>query len=145
MPTMERRYIKVTMAEASTRCRLIATNIEPARALAVTMPLDTQGKIDDFIDDLPGVGPDFKGVKQKLSSSILLAMETMMRFHKNSPLPRDPLVSLKKLAAEMAPSETKTILGLSPYRSRRRSLQHGPTKRRRSSGQRGHLSKSSTL
>ena len=92
--------------------------IAAARQMFVTVPLEIWGKIDCFIDDLPGVGLDTPANVIRLPAAILLAIELFTRQYVNFPIPRDEMVSITKLVAELGMSEQKIILGWM-YDSRR--------------------------
>jgi hypothetical protein len=84
---------------------------EPARPTIVHIPDEPWGKIDCFIDDLPGIGLDVGDNAYRVPEAILLAMDIFTRQYKDYPLPRDEMPSLTKLAAELGSSEQKIILG----------------------------------
>jgi hypothetical protein len=77
----------------------------------VTVPDEIWGKVDCFIDDLPGIGLDTPANVIRLPGAILLAIELFTRQYENFPLPREEMVSVTKLVAELGMSEQKTILG----------------------------------
>jgi hypothetical protein len=82
-----------------------------ARAMFVSVPDEVWGKIDCFIDDLPGVALDTPENVIRLPGAILLAIELFTRQYTNFPLPRDEMISITKLVAELGMSEQKIILG----------------------------------
>jgi hypothetical protein len=71
-------------------------------------------KFDNYIDDLIGVGVNVgHNSVQRLAAAGSLAIHVLTRLvHKDEPLPRDDPNSLKKLAAEGLPEESKICLGL---------------------------------
>jgi hypothetical protein len=85
--------------------------IAAAKEMFVTVPLEIWGNIDCFIDDLPGVGLDTPAHVIRLPGAILLAIELFTRQYVNFPLPRDEMISITKLIAELGMSEQKIILG----------------------------------
>jgi hypothetical protein len=88
-----------------------------AREMFVSIPDKIWGKVDCFIDDLPGIGLDTPANVIRLPGAILLAIELFTRQYENFPLPRDEMVSVTKLVAELGMSEQKVIeylLVLSP-------------------------------
>lgn len=78
-----------------------------ARAMFVTVPLEIWGKIDFFIDDLPGIGLYTPENVIRLPGAILLAMELFTRQYVDFPLPRDEMISITKLVADLGMSEQK--------------------------------------
>ena len=85
--------------------------LEKSRQMSVNVPCASKGQIDCFIDDLPGVALDTEDNIERLPGSILLAMDLFTRQYSNYPLPRDEMVSITKLTAELGLAETKIILG----------------------------------
>ena len=83
-----------------------------AKTLAVILPVEDQGKIDAFLDDLITVGLDSETNRLRLKGAVALAVDAMSRrVHPDEPLPRGPMLNAKKLAAEGALEETKIVLG----------------------------------
>ena len=82
-----------------------------ARKADVEVPLEAVGKSDVHIDDIIPIGIASDRWK-RLVGSVLLALDCVGRpANTDDPLPRDPLPSLSKLAAEGQLSESFTVLG----------------------------------
>ncbi len=67
-----------------------------------------------YIDDLIGLTidlPDTNNMQRAERAPLLAIHACSRRTHIHEPNPRNPMVSTKKLEAEAALSETKTILG----------------------------------
>jgi hypothetical protein len=84
----------------------------PALPLAVNVPFNDKGKGDVFIDDNIFVTPDINDNIERIAKAVPLAINTVSRqSHQNEPLPRKPILSMKKFIAEATMEESKTILG----------------------------------
>ena len=84
-----------------------------ARPMAVRIPSITMGRVDVFVDDVIHVFPDTPGALERLPHVVPLAMELTSRVHagEHEPIPRRPILSPNKLAAEGAPAEIQQVLG----------------------------------
>ena len=84
-----------------------------ARPMAVHLPSITNGRVDVFVDDVIHVFPDTPGSLERLPHVVPLAMELTSRVHAGQlePIPRRPILSPEKLAAEGAPAEVQQVLG----------------------------------
>jgi hypothetical protein len=90
---------------------------QPAAELLFDFPKEDEDllcKFDNYIDDLIGVGVDTgPDSVQRLAAAGSLAIHVLTRpVHPDEPIPRDDPNSLKKLAAEGLPEESKICLGL---------------------------------
>jgi hypothetical protein len=85
----------------------------PARELLNEWEMSDYGVTEAYIDDIFVVFPFASDDHlERGRNAPLLAIDTMGRpTHTGDPLPRDPIVALKKLAAEGTPSEIMTVLG----------------------------------
>jgi hypothetical protein len=95
--------------------RLLDLDIKFAEAREPLMEwgLSEYGATDVYIDDIFNVFPFLSDeYLQRGRNAALLAIDLMGRpTHPDDPLPRDPLVAVKKVLAEGTPSEVLTILG----------------------------------
>jgi hypothetical protein len=84
-----------------------------SRPMAVRVPSITTGRVDVFVDDVIHVFPDIPGALARLPHVVPLAMELTSRTHAGpeEPIPRRPILSPEKLAAEGAPAEIQQVLG----------------------------------
>jgi hypothetical protein len=82
-----------------------------ARPMAVCLPSVTKGRVDVFVDDVIHVFPDTPGSLDRLPHVVPLAMELTSRVHAGDrePIPRRPILSPEKLAAEGAPAEIQQV------------------------------------
>ena len=85
----------------------------PASPMAVQLPATSLGRVDVFVDDVIHVFPDTPGALERLPHVVPLAMELTSRVHAGTsePVPRRPILSPEKLAAEGAPAEIQQVLG----------------------------------
>lgn len=85
----------------------------PARTLLVDPQLADGGAADVYIDDIFNVFPLLSDQHWKRGrNAALLAIDCMGRPTRvDDPLPRDPLIAVKKALAEGSPSEMLTVLG----------------------------------
>ena len=85
----------------------------PARPMAVNVPSISSGRVDVFVDDVIHVFPDTPGALERFPHVVPLAMELTSRIHAgpSEPIPRRPILSPEKLAAEGAPAEIQQVLG----------------------------------
>jgi hypothetical protein len=85
----------------------------PARKLLVDPQLSDRGATDVFINDIFNVFPLLSEMHWKRGrNAALLAIDCMGRpTRDDDPLPRDPLIAIKKVLAEGSPSKVLTILG----------------------------------
>ena len=85
----------------------------PALPMAVRIPSITTGRVDVFVDDVIHVFPDIPGALERYPHVVPLAMELTSRVHAGTaePIPRRPILSPAKLAAEGAPAEIQQVLG----------------------------------
>jgi hypothetical protein len=82
-----------------------------ARSLDVDIPLDTWGKVDDFIDDGIMNVPDLQDNRNRAIQALLLAIHTMCHpLSLNGPVVREDCLSLSKLVDEGQLSECLVIL-----------------------------------
>ena len=91
-----------------------------ARELLTEVPTHEHERVDEYIDDLPTLGPDlFPKHREKLAAASFLAIHITSRENaETEPLPRDPFLAQNKLAAEGGLKETLVVLGWS-YNTRR--------------------------
>ena len=83
-----------------------------AKDLDVSIPLDTWGKIDQFIDDGIVIVPDINQNRNRAVQAMLLAIHVLCRpLAADEPILREDCLSLKKLEEEGTLSECLTILG----------------------------------
>ena len=84
-----------------------------ARPMAVRLPSVALGRADVFVDDVIHVFPDTPGALDRYPHVVPLAMELTSRVHSGTtePMPRRPILSPEKLAAEGAPAEIQQVLG----------------------------------
>jgi hypothetical protein len=83
-----------------------------ALPLAIDVPFNDKGKGDVFIDDNIFITPDINDNIERVAKAVPLAINTVSRqSHQNEPLPRKPILSMKKFIAEATMEESKTILG----------------------------------
>ena len=89
--------------------------LAPGRPLLVDVPVDEQGKLDVFIDDVIGVQPVLEGgpPPDRTAQATLLVIEVAGRptDPANDPLPRNDLLAIDKAAAEITPAEVALVLG----------------------------------
>jgi hypothetical protein len=95
--------------------RLVDSTVDftPARKPLTEWDISEYGTTDVYIDDIFNVFP-FRSENHLLRgrNAALLAIDLMGRpTHPNDPLPRDPLIAVKKVVAEGTPSEVLIILG----------------------------------
>jgi hypothetical protein len=85
----------------------------PARELLNEWEMSDYGVTEAYIDDIFVVFPFTSDDHlERGRNAPLLAIDTMGRpTHADDPQPRDPIVALKKLAAEGTPAERMTVLG----------------------------------
>jgi hypothetical protein len=84
----------------------------PGLPLVVEIPPDDQGKVDCYLDDLISVIPDLNDNELRGASAVPLAIHLIGRpISDSEPIPRDPLISIKKLLAEGGLEEIQTVLG----------------------------------
>jgi hypothetical protein len=89
----------------------------PARELLFDFPTDDHRllhKFDNYIDDLLGVGieTDADSVERLCAAGSLVIHTLAQPVGAHEPIPRDDPNSLKKLAVEGLPEETKIVLGI---------------------------------
>jgi hypothetical protein len=72
----------------------------PAKSLDVSIPLDTWGRVDDFIDDGIVIVPDLLNRARALQALLLAIHVVCQPLAPNEPIPRDDCLSLGKLAEE---------------------------------------------
>jgi hypothetical protein len=83
-----------------------------AKDLMIEKPLNNRGFTDIYIDDSIGIAPDIGDTPLRVNRAIPLAIKTFARpMDTNDQLPRQEIISLKKLKAEARLAETKTVLG----------------------------------
>jgi hypothetical protein len=85
-----------------------------AKTMSVTVPYTTGGRVDGFIDDLINVFLDSPDNLIRQTQSVPLAMHITSRPHAgdaSEPIPRRPILSQPKLAAEGSPAEVQIVLG----------------------------------
>jgi hypothetical protein len=84
----------------------------PAKELSVTLPVNDTGLADIYIDDNIGVAPDIESNPRRVNRAIALAIHSVARPNDPSdPIPRNPIISRKKLLAEGKMDECKVVLG----------------------------------
>jgi hypothetical protein len=84
----------------------------PARDLSVSLPINDVGLTDVYIDDINGIAPDIGTNASRVNRAIALAIQTVARpISPKDPIPRDPIISRKKLLAEGKMDECKVVLG----------------------------------
>lgn len=84
---------------------------QPALPADVLVDPDPRGRSFCYIDDLITIGI-FDSCWKRLAYAVALATDVFARpLHPDEPVPRDDLLSIKKLKAEGALEEHKTILG----------------------------------
>jgi len=86
----------------------------PAKDLIVDVPVDPSGFVDVYIDDMIALCVETAGSGNatRLPAAVLMAIHAASRpLAPHEPLPRDPMVMKRKLAAEAGPAECKVILG----------------------------------
>lgn len=94
--------------------KLLPADVPFAEALplSVTLPVNDSGVADAYIDDIPTFVPDLGDNRKRGRAATLLAISALERpVEKSEPLPRDPLVSGKKLRAEGGLAEEMVLLG----------------------------------
>lgn len=95
--------------------KLESTDVDftAARELLLEWEMSDYGVTEAYIDDIFVVFPFASDDHlERGRNAPLLAIDTMGRpTHKDDPLPRDPIVAIKKLKAEGTPSEIMTVLG----------------------------------
>ncbi len=83
-----------------------------AKSLSIALPPNDIGIADIYLDDSIGVALDINSNAQRINRAIPLAINTFARpINPTDPIPRQPLISEKKLMAEGNMEECKTILG----------------------------------
>ncbi len=83
-----------------------------AKELSVSLPINDIGLADIYIDDTIGVAIDIDSNPCRVNRAIPLAINTFARpIDPNDPIPRNPLISQKKLVAEGKMDECKIVLG----------------------------------
>jgi hypothetical protein len=83
-----------------------------AHELSVSLPINDIGISDIYIDDSIGVSPDIDSNPLRVNRAIPLAIQTLARpLNPDDPIPRNPIISQKKLLAEGKMEECKIILG----------------------------------
>ena len=83
-----------------------------ARELAVDLPVNDLGSVDVYIDDMPPICPDIGDNAERCAAAVPLAVHLISRpTDPAEPIPRDDILSLKKLAGEGKMEEIKIILG----------------------------------
>jgi len=84
----------------------------PAKELAVNPPPNDSGKVDIFINYSIGVAPDLEDVPMRVLRANPLAIRTIARPASTQDLiPRQDIISIKKLKAQGRLTETKLVLG----------------------------------
>jgi hypothetical protein len=100
---------------ADTTPKLADESVEftPARELLNEWEMSDHGVTEAYIDDIFNVFPFLsEDHLDRGRNASLLAIDTLGRpTHVDDPLPRDPLVAIKKLMAEGTPSELMIVLG----------------------------------
>jgi hypothetical protein len=82
------------------------------REMAVTLPENTGGYIDIYIDDFIGVSPDLGENSLRMSRVLPLAIHSIARpLDPLDFIPRKEIISMKKIQAEGRLEETKRVLG----------------------------------
>ncbi len=90
----------------------IEMEFKQAKSLDVDIPLDTWGRVDDFIDGEIAIVPDLQNNRNRAIQAMLLAIHVICRpLAPNEPILRDDCLSLGKLAEEGTLSECLMILG----------------------------------
>jgi hypothetical protein len=109
--SLSSEYIRLLDQEP--RLEEASTPFAQARAMLVDPQLSEGGAADVFIDDIFNVFPLLSNNHWKRGrNAALLAIDSMGRpTRDDDPLPRDPLVAIKKVLAEGSPSEILTVLG----------------------------------
>jgi hypothetical protein len=81
--------------------------------MAVHIPPIPEGRADGFIDDIIVVARDTEENRTRAAQAVPLAMQVTSRPHagEQEPITRRTILSMNKLEAEGAPSETQVILG----------------------------------
>jgi hypothetical protein len=88
------------------------TPYEPALPLAINVPINDKGKGDIYIDDSIFICPDLNDNIERIAKAAPLAINSITRpLLKQEPLPRNPMISMKKFMAEASFEEKKIILG----------------------------------
>jgi hypothetical protein len=88
------------------------TPFAPGLPLVVNLPNDDQGKADCYLDDIISIIPDINKNLKRGAAAVPLAIHLIGRPMADSePIPRDDLISLKKLIAEGGLKEVQTVLG----------------------------------
>jgi hypothetical protein len=103
-----------TLLDQEPRLESKTVEFAPARDMLVDPQLADGGAADVFIDDIFNVFPLLSENHWKRGrNAALLAIDCMGRppTRDDDPLPRDPLVAVKKVLAEGSPSEILTVLG----------------------------------
>jgi hypothetical protein len=83
-----------------------------ARDLGVTLPENTDGYIDIYIDDFIGISPDLGENSLRMSRVLPLAFHSIARpLDPSDIIPRKEIISMKKFQAEGRLEESKRVLG----------------------------------
>eukprot|EP00979_Chaetoceros_neogracilis_P013087 scaffold3660_cov246-Chaetoceros_neogracile.AAC.3 len=86
--------------------------LKPARSLIVDIPLESNGKVDLYIDDGISISIDTPMHRKRLEAALPLAIFIVARQNcPEEPLPRDDMLTLHKMIAEGSCAEKKIILG----------------------------------
>lgn len=91
------------------------TSHEPfaqAKPMSVTLPVNDKGLVEVYLDDIPPVCVDIGDNVDRCNAAVPLAVHLLGRAkHHDEPIPRDEILSIKKILGEGQMAETKVFLG----------------------------------
>lgn len=106
---------KAKFSEQKTPAPVILDKSIPFKAalpVDVSVNVPRYGTADDYIDDICTLCVGINDYWRRTSEAVLLALYIVARPEdKNDPIPRNPIISLRKWIAEGTPEEVKVILG----------------------------------
>jgi hypothetical protein len=83
-----------------------------SKDLAIELPQNDIGKVDIYIDVTIAITPDLPGKAERMIMAVPLAIRTLTRpLDPNDEIPRNDIISIKKIQAKARLEETKMVLG----------------------------------